>query len=368
MAEINVAQLPVTPSAEFTSNDYFLIVNDGKAQQLGRGVLQQWIQNTMRGEKGDQGVAGTNGADGKNGINGVSAQHSWNGTTLTITSASGTSSADLKGQDGVNGSDGSNGWSPTLAVVEDGVRRVHQVTGWVGGTGVTPEIGQYLSHSGLVSDINQATDVRGSQGVQGIQGEKGEKGEKGEDGTDGVDGKSITTLTYNPDNSINIVYSDSTEVDSDTPYKLTGWASYKDSVYTQTDPLIIPISGDVVLPNDATTNVVNYPYGVDSFYNATNQKYLLQDELGYYSVRIKFKVLASDTPDFLNVTFSKDTTDTPYSEDFPLRGDDKIQEINVSTVIYGDSTLASNGMTIRLKTNTRAVSIYGIESIVAKLI
>lgn len=34
------------------------------------------------------------------GEDGVSATHSWNGTTLTVTSASGTSSADLKGDDG----------------------------------------------------------------------------------------------------------------------------------------------------------------------------------------------------------------------------------------------------------------------------
>lgn len=38
--------------------------------------------------------------DGEPGKNGTSATHSWNGTTLTITSASGTSSADLKGEKG----------------------------------------------------------------------------------------------------------------------------------------------------------------------------------------------------------------------------------------------------------------------------
>ena len=38
------------------------------------------------------------GADGAPGKDGTSATHSWNGTVLTITSASGTSSADLKGE------------------------------------------------------------------------------------------------------------------------------------------------------------------------------------------------------------------------------------------------------------------------------
>ena len=39
--------------------------------------------------------------DGKDGEDGVSPTHSWSGTTLTITSASGSSSANLKGSDGV---------------------------------------------------------------------------------------------------------------------------------------------------------------------------------------------------------------------------------------------------------------------------
>ena len=44
-----------------------------------------------------------NGKDGNDGEDGISATHSWNGTTLTITSANGSSSANLKGKDGDNG-------------------------------------------------------------------------------------------------------------------------------------------------------------------------------------------------------------------------------------------------------------------------
>lgn len=42
-------------------------------------------------------------------FDGVSATHSWNGTVLTITSASGTSSADLKGEKGDTGEQGIQG-------------------------------------------------------------------------------------------------------------------------------------------------------------------------------------------------------------------------------------------------------------------
>lgn len=54
------------------------------------------------------GTKGSSGANGTNGTNGVSCTHSWNGTTLTITSASGTSSADLKGASGSNGTNGTS--------------------------------------------------------------------------------------------------------------------------------------------------------------------------------------------------------------------------------------------------------------------
>jgi hypothetical protein len=43
---------------------------------------------------------------GKNGEDGVSVTHSWNGTRLTISSASGTSSVDLKGETGADGQPG----------------------------------------------------------------------------------------------------------------------------------------------------------------------------------------------------------------------------------------------------------------------
>lgn len=43
---------------------------------------------------------GPPGADGKDGADGVSVTHSWEGTVLTITSAAGTSSSDLKGEKG----------------------------------------------------------------------------------------------------------------------------------------------------------------------------------------------------------------------------------------------------------------------------
>lgn len=51
-------------------------------------------------------IKGEQGAPGKDGKDGISATHSWEGTTLTITSAVGTSSANLKGEKGDKGDTG----------------------------------------------------------------------------------------------------------------------------------------------------------------------------------------------------------------------------------------------------------------------
>lgn len=52
------------------------------------------------------------GADGAAGKDGVSCTHSWSGTTLTVTSASGSTSANLKGEKGNKGDTGEAGHTP----------------------------------------------------------------------------------------------------------------------------------------------------------------------------------------------------------------------------------------------------------------
>lgn len=63
------------------------------------GTVAEWLVS----------LKGTIGVDGKPGANGMPCTHSWNGTTLTVTSASGTSSANLKGEKGDKGDTGAQG-------------------------------------------------------------------------------------------------------------------------------------------------------------------------------------------------------------------------------------------------------------------
>lgn len=71
-----------------------------KGDYLSETMLQETVKDALAQAKASGEF------DGKDGSNGVSATHSWNGTTLTVTSASGTSSANLKGDTGHTGSRG----------------------------------------------------------------------------------------------------------------------------------------------------------------------------------------------------------------------------------------------------------------------
>lgn len=66
----------------------------------------------ISGPQGAQGIAGPQGpkgSDGAKGADGVSVTHRWNGTVLEVTSASGTTSAYLKGDKGDTGATGKDG-------------------------------------------------------------------------------------------------------------------------------------------------------------------------------------------------------------------------------------------------------------------
>ena len=109
----------------------------------------------VQGKQGIQGPAGPQGEKGADGKNGISATHSWNGTVLTITSASGTSSSDLKGDKGDKGDTGPQG--------EQGPQGIQGTKG-----------------------------DKGDIGERGPTGETGPQGPAGQDGTNGKDGKNYS--------------------------------------------------------------------------------------------------------------------------------------------------------------------------------
>ena len=364
--EVKINDIPVATSASFTDNDLFLIVDDGEARLLRRSTFQAWMLDNVQGEKCDtdaqglQGVAGANGKDGINGTNGLSAYQIAVSNGFIGTEQQWIVS--LKGATGATGAIGANGWTPSLRTEVRGVDElVLRIIDWTGGSGTKPAVG-YLSSTGIVINISNATNIRGTQGLQGVQGEQGIQGVAGQDAAQ------ATNIVIQDDHSVIVTYNNSTTLQSNVPPRILGWGSYKDGQYTDLLPFTISANTTVILPNNSGVIISNgMPSNVTTFYDSTTQKCLMTDVNGLYAVRVRFKVAASNSADRIQIIFSKNTTENPYAEDRTLRGDNLIQDMSFSTFVYGDTPLSSNGMTISLRTYSRTVSIYNIEFTISKV-
>lgn len=136
----------------------------------------------VQGETGDTGAQGPKGDTGPAGSDGTPCTHAWNGTVLSVTSASGTSSADLVGPQGIQGE-----------------------TGPTGPTGPQGPQGE-----------------KGDTGETGPQGPKGDTGATGPAGADGTAFEPQSPLSL--ENGVLSINLDGYAEDSDLPPKL--WVSH----------------------------------------------------------------------------------------------------------------------------------------------
>ena len=133
------------------------------------------------GDKGDKGDSGRDGKDGLNGKDGISPTHYWQGSTLYVTSASGTSSANLKGEPGEQG--------------PQGIQGIQGIKGETGAQGQKGADGTPATHrwSGTTLYISSASgtssaNLKGDKGDTGAAGKDGYTPIKGVDYFDGKDG------------------------------------------------------------------------------------------------------------------------------------------------------------------------------------
>lgn len=141
-------------------------------EEVERIVLDYLQENPP--SPGADGKDGKDGADGADGADGISCTHSWNGTVLTVSSASGTSSADLKGDQGPAGPRGEAGPQG-----EQGPRGLQGERGPQGEQGIPGERGA----DGTMTFEDLTDEQRES-----LKGDKGEKGDKGDPGPQGPEG------------------------------------------------------------------------------------------------------------------------------------------------------------------------------------
>ena len=134
-----------------------------------------WIGNTDTGVK----------AEGIDGAAGVSATHSWNGTVLTITSASGTSSADLKGETGLQGN--------PFTFDDFTNEQLASLKGEKGNDGTSITIDSIIEST--TDGGNNVITFSDGQNITIKNGSKGSAGSKGQDGKTPIKGIDYFTST-----------------------------------------------------------------------------------------------------------------------------------------------------------------------------
>lgn len=157
------------------------------------------------------------------GKDGVGATHSWNGTKLTITTASGTSTADLKGAQGdpgytpVKGKDyfdGSPGYTPVKGVDyvdgKDGYTPVKGKDyfdgepGAKGDPGVSPTVTPSKSGKVTTLTIKDASGTKTATINDGVDGAAGKDGSNGVSATHSWNGTVLTITSASGTSSVNL--------------------------------------------------------------------------------------------------------------------------------------------------------------------
>ena len=89
---------------------------------------------------------------------------SWSGATVTVQQGESVPTVVVTHI----GATGNDGWAPVLSVASDGaVRKVLQVTSWIGGEGTAPSTG-YVAAGGVVANIADADDLISSASIDAI--------------------------------------------------------------------------------------------------------------------------------------------------------------------------------------------------------
>ena len=345
-SQIKTTELPIALNADFDSSDFVLILDDGITKRLPRQAMIDNFLPLMQGGKGDTGATGIKGDKGDKGDKGSTG----------ATGATGIQG--IQGVAGATGAQGQKGWSPILAVVSDGTRRVLQVSDWVGGEGVKPPTGSYVGITGLVASIALAVDIRGAQGAQGLTGLTGTAG------TNGTNAKQITTITHEANNAIKTTFTDATFVTSNAPKKLTGWASYTDSIYTVGSPLSIANGVTATVNNNAATVIKTYiPFGVTSFWNSATAKITPANTGDGYTFCLRCKIKPSSADTYLD--FGIDVgglVGVLFKQTIMLpKGAGIEHDINIECTGYSPATFVTNGGIMKITANGGTLSIYNIE-------
>ena len=342
LATINVNALPLATVADLSSSDYFIFTDNGVLKRLPRDELYAQVTVLAKGDKGDIGPTGATGPQGSAGPQGIQGIQG-------VTGATGPT-----GATGATGSQGQKGWSPVLAIISDGERRVFQVADWVGGAGTKPATGQYVGVSGLTAVIGDAIDVRGPQGATGPTGATGATGSAA---------KAISTVIHQTNNSLLFTLNDATTVTSDAPKRLLGWASYTDTTHSSGSPLVLADGVKTTLTNNAGTVIdAHIPYGVSALYNQATSKITPAAVGDGLHISIRFMATPAATNSYLSFGLDIGTGTEIFQKTVTLpRGGGVPNPVSIDIQGFSLTTFLANGGIPKLTASGGSINIYNIE-------
>lgn len=154
--------------------------------------------------------------------------------------------------------------------------------------------------------------------------------------------------------------------------KVHGWARYEDTVYTESNPLVVASGTEVILPNNAGTIIDTYlPTDSPTLYNGVTNK-LLPLSLGdSYLLRIDFKAYTSINSGYGEIRLDVggeigNVLEIPVS--FPRGiGVNNIRSVSRSSLIYSLDTFMSNNGTIHYESVRGDTTIYDIVYVIHRL-
>jgi hypothetical protein len=342
---VRVNDLPVASESSISGADFFLVLDDGVLKILPKPDLYANIQVVSKGDKGDIGATGIQGLQGIQGVQGIQGLTGATGATGSV------------GATGATGAQGQKGWSPVLAIVSDGARRVFQVVDWVGGEGTKPAIGQYVSATGLTAVLANAVDVRGTAGATGVTGATGSAG------TNGTNAKQISTLTHTATNAITATFTDATSVTSDAPKRILGWASYQDTIYTSGSPYTLSDGIKVTLQNNSGTVINGYlPTGVTALYDNGSNKITPVAIGDGIHLSVRFMAVPSAVNTYISFSVDIGAAAEIFQQTVVLpRGAGTPNPVCVDVQGYALSTFIANGGLVKLTAVGGNVQVYGVE-------
>lgn len=145
--------------------------------------------------------------------------------------------------------------------------------------------------------------------------------------------------------------------------KNTGWAQYKDTVFTSGSPFTVSSGVTSTLPCNAGSKIeTQLPTGYDMLFNSATNKLKAFNSDDKYLLNVRFKAKTSVTNDFLTIGIDiGGTQNIIVSEDVLFtRGANVEQTFNIILTYFTRSTFLSNGGLIKITAKNGNIQIYDI--------